>query len=62
MFIFFFRSEYIFKFDDKFEMHDDAEVLKRMGLLYGKFFEKKKNLFVFYFSFIYRNILCFKIA
>ncbi|TMW48397.1 hypothetical protein DOY81_006526 [Sarcophaga bullata] len=29
------KSEYIFKFDDKFEMHDDAEVLKRMGLLYG---------------------------
>lgn len=34
---YFFRSEYIFKFDDKFEMHDDAEVLKRMGLLFGKF-------------------------
>ncbi|XP_075165761.1 transcription factor Dp isoform X2 [Haematobia irritans] len=29
------KSEYIFKFDDKFEMHDDAEVLKRMGLLFG---------------------------
>lgn len=32
------RSEYIFKFDDKFEMHDDAEVLKRMGLLFGEFY------------------------
>ncbi|XP_036334057.1 transcription factor Dp isoform X1 [Rhagoletis pomonella] len=29
------KSEYIFKFDDQFEMHDDAEVLKRMGLLGG---------------------------
>ncbi|XP_037949946.1 transcription factor Dp isoform X2 [Teleopsis dalmanni] len=29
------KSEYIFKFDDKFEMHDDAEVMKRMGLLHG---------------------------
>lgn len=36
LFVMFFRSEYIFKFDDKFEMHDDAEVLKRMGLLFGK--------------------------
>lgn len=30
------RSEYIFKFDNTFEMHDDIEVLKRMGLLQGK--------------------------
>ncbi|XP_011184191.2 transcription factor Dp [Zeugodacus cucurbitae] len=29
------KSEYIFKFDDQFEMHDDAQVLKRMGLLGG---------------------------
>lgn len=29
------KSEYIFKFNDKFEMHDDAEVLKQMGLLLG---------------------------
>ena len=26
------------KFDDKFEVHDDVEVLKRMGLLLGMFF------------------------
>ncbi|XP_030560694.1 transcription factor Dp isoform X1 [Drosophila novamexicana] len=29
------KSEYIFKFDNTFEMHDDIEVLKRMGLLVG---------------------------
>ncbi|KAH8304552.1 hypothetical protein KR059_012015 [Drosophila kikkawai] len=29
------KSEYIFKFDKTFEMHDDIEVLKRMGLLLG---------------------------
>lgn len=33
------RSEYVFKFSDKFEMHDDAEVLKRMGLLFGELLE-----------------------
>jgi len=31
-----FRSEYIFKFDKTFEMHDDIEVLKRMGFLLGE--------------------------
>lgn len=30
------RSEYFFSFDDKFEIHDDIEILKRMGLLLGK--------------------------
>lgn len=30
-----FRSEYSFSFDDNFEIHDDVEVLKRMGLLLG---------------------------
>ncbi|ALC40858.1 Dp [Drosophila busckii] len=29
------KSEYIFKFDNTFEMHDDIEVLKHMGLLLG---------------------------
>lgn len=29
------KSEYFFKFDDKFEIHDDIEILKRMGLLLG---------------------------
>ncbi|XP_030381719.1 transcription factor Dp [Scaptodrosophila lebanonensis] len=29
------KSEYIFKFNNTFEMHDDIEVLKRMGLLLG---------------------------
>ena len=30
-----FRREYLLKFDDKFEVQDDFEVLKRMGLLLG---------------------------
>lgn len=29
------KSEYYFKFNDKFEIHDDVDVLKRMGLLFG---------------------------
>ncbi|XP_017147450.1 transcription factor Dp [Drosophila miranda] len=29
------KSEYIFKFDKTFEMHDDIEVLKRMGFCLG---------------------------
>lgn len=29
------RSEYFFSFNDKFEIHDDIEILKRMGLLLG---------------------------
>lgn len=29
------KSEYSFKFDDKFEIHDDIDVLKKMGLLQG---------------------------
>jgi len=31
----FYRREYLLKFDDKFEVQDDFEVLKRMGLLLG---------------------------
>lgn len=34
-FLQFSRTEYSFKFDNKFEIQDDVEVLKRMGLLYG---------------------------
>jgi len=30
-----FRSEYLFNFDRTFEIHDDIEVLKRMGLSFG---------------------------
>jgi hypothetical protein len=30
-----FRSEYWFNFDRPFEIHDDIEVLKRLGLAYG---------------------------
>jgi len=30
-----FRSEYLFNFDEAFEIHDDIEVLKRMGLSFG---------------------------
>jgi len=29
------RSEYLFNFDRTFEIHDDIEVLKRMGLSFG---------------------------
>jgi transcription factor Dp len=29
------KREYLLKFDDKFEVQDDIEVLKRMGLLLG---------------------------
>ena len=31
-----FRMEYLFNFDDTFEIHDDIEVLKRMGLALGE--------------------------
>lgn len=31
------RLEYMFEFNDKFEIHDDIEVLKRIGMLMGKF-------------------------
>lgn len=27
----------MFEFNDKFEIHDDIEVLKRIGMLMGKF-------------------------
>lgn len=30
-----FRTEYLFNFDQPFEIHDDIEVLKRLGLAYG---------------------------
>lgn len=30
-----FRTEYWFNFDRPFEIHDDIEVLKRLGLAYG---------------------------
>lgn len=29
------RYEYLFKFDNTFEIHDDIEVLKRMGMALG---------------------------
>ena len=29
------KREYLFNFDDTFEIHDDMEVLKRMGLGFG---------------------------
>lgn len=34
-----FRFEYLFNFDNTFEIHDDIEVLKRMGMAFG--LEKK---------------------
>lgn len=33
--MFLFRTEYFFKFDDKFELNDHVTVLQRMGLLRG---------------------------
>ena len=30
-----FRYEYLFNFDNTFEIHDDIEVLKRMGMAFG---------------------------
>ena len=30
-----FRTEYLFNFDQPFEIHDDIEVLKRLGLAHG---------------------------
>lgn len=30
-----YRTEYFFKFDDKFELNDHVTVLQRMGLLRG---------------------------
>ena len=32
---FIFRDEYLFNFDNTFEIHDDIEVLKRMGMTFG---------------------------
>ena len=29
------KMEYLFNFDDTFEIHDDMEVLKRMGMAMG---------------------------
>lgn len=31
----FLRCEYLFNFDNTFEIHDDIEVLKRMGMAFG---------------------------
>ena len=31
-----FRTEYLFNFDDAFEIHDDIEVLQRMGMALGE--------------------------
>lgn len=33
---FIFRTEYLFSFNDKFEINDDFEVLKKMGLVLGE--------------------------
>lgn len=33
--LFLHRTEYLFNFDQPFEIHDDVEVLKRMGLACG---------------------------
>jgi len=33
--LFFSRYEYLFNFDQTFEIHDDIEVLKRMGMAFG---------------------------
>lgn len=36
MVFFIFRTEYLFSFNDKFEINDDFEVLKKMGLVLGE--------------------------
>ena len=33
--VLFYRFEYLFNFDNRFEIHDDIEVLKRMGMAFG---------------------------
>ena len=33
---FLFRTEYLFNFDGALEVHDDIEVLKRMGMALGE--------------------------
>lgn len=38
-----YRMEYLFNFDDKFEIHDDIEVLKRMGMVLGECFDTFKT-------------------
>lgn len=35
-FILRFRMDYMFHFNDKFEIHDDVEVLQQIGMLKGK--------------------------
>ena len=37
------RTEYLFNFEGTFEVHDDIEVLKRMGLSLGEFFFSSKG-------------------
>ena len=39
LYLVFSRFEYLFNFDNRFEIHDDIEVLKRMGMAFG--LEKK---------------------
>lgn len=48
----FFRREYLLKFDDKFEVQDDFEVLKRMGLLLGM-----PKIYSFFFANFYLRII-----
>uniref|UniRef100_A0A336MIX5 CSON000623 protein n=1 Tax=Culicoides sonorensis TaxID=179676 RepID=A0A336MIX5_CULSO len=38
------KTEYSFKFDDKFEINDDVDVLKKMGLLNGNSMKNKLRL------------------
>lgn len=32
-----FRREYVFRFNEKFQIQDDIDILKRMGLLLGTY-------------------------
>lgn len=34
---YFYRTEYMFNFNKRFQIHDDIDILKRMGLLFGMY-------------------------
>lgn len=40
--------EYVLQFNDKFEISDDLDILKQIGMLHGKLNLKSLNEFVMY--------------
>lgn len=40
--------EYVLQFNDKFEISDDLDILKQIGMLHGKLNFKSLNEFVMY--------------